>query len=1392
MKNRQYLKKSILLCGTSDGVAFKRTFTIVRKISEGASSICYEAYHGNSGRGVLKEFYPQNAYAMERDKYGQLIHSSEFRDAYEQFLKEEKEYIEPYEMLLAEKQNGDNQDLPTFIPAFEIYHGCDKDGNIVGTTYIWTPDPKLETFDKICDEIHKHPNNNPEHKLVTVLTAIESLTRCICALHSADMIHRDIKPSNFGFIKRGNETLTQTLSMFDINSVCSVYGTTEGLVGTEGYLEPEAGYEVANNQTDIYSIGATLFHAIVVSDEIKTGGYLYRREYYERLHEMVDGSKLILASESNSHPRLRNILTTMLRKCLCERTYRYANCEDLLNDLEIALYYALPSDIARKSRYGEKWILADIEKSLDTNKDRKSLLAIQYHLYEYPLYQHLSEDDSSVNVLVIGFGNYGQKFLDACLQAGQLRNKSLNITVVSDDITDKKIYLSERPELADFFNVDGSLADRDDTYGDITFEITRLERGNQTANADIIQNIMCEHYDNKRPHYVFIALGEDTLNFAAANACKTAVKVFEMACVISYVCEDGQISTEHSAALYPLYVNQDIRKSALHPEIERMAFNTHLVWEKNLNIDYGLIRADFRKTYNHDSCVSSVLSLKYKLYSMGIDLEATGFNEAAHSFKEMLSDKSSRGIKNELIWIEHRRWVTEKLCLGWRRIQNLEECAGGVTKDEKYKRHVCIVRSRPDQKLATEFRSNDNYSKWDKATDSDLSQLDELDRMSVELHRMYGRRAKAAKTHNLLSGNSVSGIRTLIEGDKKAVVAFQEWFTCLKDIWNGDMGKVRLYKGLKTTFLNAIDHLSVERRKAVREQVRAFEAIFYPILASMEYRDWKQDDVAFIDNIPFVLTYTENAYLVIPFATGDNTAIFENVAAPTMVNPARILYLYLVEKKQDLSELQESIPYVAEYMRKKHFKAAIEFVLAYQDVAAPFVNEEAEKEIIRLGRGRIRQVKRIRLNGIDTISAELGSYLKQRSAGKRLFALEKNSTKLSYLLQGAGFYDSFANYRFDANSMKFNALNACEALGYIKKTPYITVTDMAAFRLSSSESSNQPEFFDDYKELWKKYCERSGLWKLLCDILGEYADKNDTLASFKKKIPREKNPEAQEYRYIVPFACNKSIVKIIQYLKEQDILEQGSRSNGYTTDSCEVVIVDRCGYRAEYDKLLSNVYALMLTEAIMLHLNTKTHEVNVGFDNLVVADAQIPGGRLAELSCLMEYFKDKGYVINLTISPDGKMSFTYATRQIKELLTTAGKMLEIYTYHKVKELGKFDDVVSGFEIDWEDTAVKSEFDCILTKGFRTLFVECKARSDIEQEFYFKLASLAEQFGINATAVLVADTQERSFYDNAPINAMQRKRGSMMNVVTIWKPDEISNIGHTLLKVINGTYVSEEE
>lgn len=74
MIERRALKDSVLVCGESDGKRFTRRFKIVKKVSEGAFSLCYEAYHEGSGRGILKEFYPKSAaIAAERNAQGQLF-----------------------------------------------------------------------------------------------------------------------------------------------------------------------------------------------------------------------------------------------------------------------------------------------------------------------------------------------------------------------------------------------------------------------------------------------------------------------------------------------------------------------------------------------------------------------------------------------------------------------------------------------------------------------------------------------------------------------------------------------------------------------------------------------------------------------------------------------------------------------------------------------------------------------------------------------------------------------------------------------------------------------------------------------------------------------------------------------------------------------------------------------------------------------------------------------------------------------------------------------------------------------------------------------------------------------------------------------------------------------
>ena len=1377
--SRTWLKKSVLLCAESDDGRFKRNFYIDRIIDEGASAVCYEAHHRTSGRGVLKEFYPNSVFGLKRDKKGQLIHDLESADDHKRFLKEEKEYLEPYEMLLQIRQSSDDRELATFIPLFEIYHGCDDEGNVVGTTYIWTPEPKLEPFDKICEKIHKHPEESPEYKLFTVLTAIESLTKCICILHGAELLHRDIKPSNFGFENRGNELLTQAISLFDINSVCSVYEKTDERIGTDGFMEMKERNNGANNQTDIYSIGATLFYAIVDTDESKAGGYLYRKEYYNRLHEMVSESRLIQASEANSHPKLKKILTTILQKCLCERSHRYEKCEELLVDLKNALYYLLPFEIAKNVKNDEKWVLKDINSSLDVNTAKNSFLSIQYHLYKYPLYQCCLKEENTIHVLVIGFGNYGQKFLDACLQNGQMIDKKVRVVVVSDDVADKEIYLSERPEMTRFFNIDGSLAEDEEAYGDVFFEVSSLKQSNQTANAAVLQNIMQKHVAGKHPHYVFVALGEDTLNNSVANVCKS---LCDTDCLITYVHENHSVQDRKEDGVFPLYINEDVRNSSLHSEIERMAFNTHLVWEKNLNINFKKVEKDFRKKYYHDSCVSSVLALKYKLHSVGIDLNTTGFADAAHRFQTILSDATKREIKNQLIWIEHRRWVTEKICLGWRGIRNLEDCTDGTTKDERQKRHVCIVRSRPDQRLSDEFMVNNE--KWDTASEKELQLLDDLDRMSVELHRVYRRRAKAIHAKTILSGNIIMGIRSVIEGHTESVIAFQEWFACLTGISNGEREKVYLYEGLKEAFLNALKELSKEKRESVQQQVKAFDMLFYPVRASMEYRIWKQDDVALVDQIPFVLTFTKDAYMVIPYATGNNDILFGNVAAPTIVNPVRILYLYLIEEASDLKELPGTISQITEYMKKKCLRASVDFIIICSNGIEDRMTWNLKNEIKTIGEGRIYQVKTIEADTVDGALTELKTYLKRRSIGREIFAIEKNNTKLSRILQKTEMFNVFSSYWFAQDFLRFEELSNCDMFDYVMKPSYhspqspyyITVTDLMAFQHQRPKTKSQPEFFQDYEVLWEKYLTDRVLWNEFCEKLRDYSQKNDVISSFEKK--EKSSSEVQRIHYILPTVCGRSAAKVLNVLKDQGMIEKGSYVNGRTTDSCDVTIMDRYDYYSEFDRLFSRLDAFV--NADDLSFTTSGKELQVLYDDLKVSDLQFTAETKTKFFDLLEFFKKMDYIINPVITSEGIVRFAFASKQIKELMTNAKTIMQIYLYHKIKNTGRFHDVAMDYSVNIDDGKEERESYFILTKGFRTLFVMFANTEDVTQNTYEKLVELADEFGVNATGVLVANGKEKDY--NNIVNHIPKKD----NITTIWKQEEIQMIDQILVDLMGGT------
>lgn len=1040
MAERVYLNRGDAIRMRADDAA-PITFNIVRRIGDGASCVSYVAFHSATGLGVLKEFYPDTT-LVTRSSDGQLCPVS--IEAGDTCRAAEAEYVRPYEQFMEDQRHGQNERLATFIPQFSIYRGCAADGTTTGTAYVWTAQPELETFDRFCERLHERPEERAGERLYRTLSAIRMLAGCVMTLHEEGFLHRDIKPSNLGFKRDwSGDILPETLQLFDIDTMCR-RPCADGIVGTPDYLDPQvaSGFRMQDEAADLYAVGATLFHAIVITEETRSHQYLYQAGYAARLETMVAESALTQAYKGADRKRLIRLLAQILRRCLCEDSNRYRSGNELYDALGEALLLCMPSasvtiDVADAD---EGWSDAEENTYID------AYWALQYHLYQYPLYQYCDQyplyqycereerKRQILRILVIGSASYVEPFLDVCLQNGQMKEYQLEVVALLTTDGGKEAYLQSRPELQRFFVIDGAPVDdaRDDaSYGSLRFVHIDID----VHDGQALEQLLGQYAVIDGAHYIYIALGDDTQSYKAADRCKSLLQNAGKKASVNYVMENREPVRRRDNVLHPFYIRQDVREFENYTEIERMAWNMHLIWEKNLCVDYESVKNAFRDPYNHGSCVSGVLSMKYKLHSLGIPLTERRLDDVAQLFTLSTLPPLGADNCNHLIWIEHRRWVTEKLCNGWRGIDDLSDCRYGVTKDGKNKRHVCIVRSRPDQMLA-----GYPLDWWDIATDEELSWLDDLDRMSVALHRMYEDNAATCML-DLQNGELVTCIRSYIAGNEQVMCKYDAWLDCMKRIMDGDTGEVRLYKSYVAAFRNSLDAVP-EVKSTVCGLIDGLERLFYPIRGRVEYHDWKQEDVAIIRNIPFILTYTENLCMIIPYMVGDRVAEFDNVAAATMANPSRILYLYDIGDQPDLRQLCQSVSRTAEYMRHQNIRADIELILLSTSSDIQLRSGRIAKDIKAYSAGVFSHVTLLTAESMELLLDALQDNLAEQCAEFAYSASARNDTPLSDVLEQSGFYDAWGEYRFDADRMQFSEVVGCDMLRYINKKPPVSAADM--------------------------------------------------------------------------------------------------------------------------------------------------------------------------------------------------------------------------------------------------------------------------------------------------------------------------------------------------------------
>lgn len=163
---------------------------------------------------------------------------------------------------------------------------------------------------------------------------------------------------------------------------------------------------------------------------------------------------------------------------------------------------------------------------------------------------------------------------------------------------------------------------------------------------------------------------------------------------------------------------------------------------------------------------------------------------------------------------------------------------------------------------------------------------------------------------------------------------------------------------------------------------------------------------------------------------------------------------------------------------------------------------------------------------------------------------------------------------------------------------------------------------------------------------------------------------------------------------------------------------------------------------------------------------------------MLQALREKGFLTSLKIDEKNCVTASIANKKVKGMFAKAGDVLEQYVYHEALKMKWFDDVQTGYMFRWEYEEVSNELDCMLTKGFRSIFVECKSTKDADENYYLTLDSLADHFGIGYKKVLIMVTDVRN--DSYDIHI---SRGKQMDIITISEKAELVRIGERLKEIM---------
>lgn len=1364
------LSKGMQIILNNRNKLYKKEFVIEKVQGQGQSMIAYEAI-ADGKRGLLKELAPQNEGLLFERVNHQLVASGEASAHKLENLK--KQFFEKMEKIdHIRSQNPLMKVLNNYFPDYELFEGDDREDQ-VGTAYYWVPyDPRGQVY---THYLKSHKDNSDLDYVAQVLTIVKSLSDCVKMIHQQGFLHLDLKPDNFLVRTNSNNEADGSIYLFDLSSLYDMSDDNAKVSGTPGYVAPEIEkYHLDPDcSSDIYSLGVILYNSLM---DISDHAYTY--EDYDTLYEKVKNSPLLSAKRGHSYLKLQEVILRLLEKTLnLYQEQRYSCAEDLIKDLDQAI--ASVDDVKYQSE--EEYQQADLRSVMGS------------YLYQHPLDQYVNKDEE-LRLYLIGDSPDLGAFMDMALQAGQMANHRLQIFMIGQ--FDMDAYLDQRSFLKEILHFASKL--------DFMNNKDKYKQLKKSTYADIIvkskhdeQSIIEKMVSKYPPHYIVVGYNEDAVSYKAATNVQTRLKQDAYLCMLSYAHLKKKKQAPDSQLFDQLEINKETLSQSFDSDLLRMALNLHMTWNMGKNNQQGQIMKDFNDPYNRASSIASALTIPYKLRSIGLEMNDL---DALQTLVKTIDDpnmKMDKQIK-KLIQLEHRRWVLEKAIDGYRPPENRD----GYYDDETYKTfvkkldvkdrqkhlHGCMVNSTKKMPLL-DYQADD----WNKQIEKDS--LDPLDTLSVKFYQAICHKID----EDPLDVHDNEYVKLI---DKQLTDQAKNQFAalcyCMNQICQESMAHpvyTKQYGQYVQAFKDSLKGQDYEDQ--VLNLYQNIDKKMKLYLKRNKPVDYKKLDVDIIRNLPFIISNRPFPSLTLALETkGNATQLYKNVASATVLLPKSIDYLCEADFAH-VNDVDSTMNKIMNYLESLQVDSKVHVQIKTCD---PKCREAFEKDLQSNIKYTYDFVEAFDLSVNEDTLYDLSTSL--------YHSIYKDSQWLKSLEE-----KDIPLFEYDAATQLFHPIQGCEYLTYNIYHPELRLKDVLSMNALLRMDYLSPTLANVYQQLWTIYTGLKDEQKLDDLYSKDQATKEKAINKYKESVANYM--ATCEYLRDAYSLCNRVGVFMI------DSNRNGNKEYDLTSDSkpifmrlCEMLYEafpetfsftekSQKGYthkiciHAEesfltvlnkaYDKIKdpSNTWTdpdLLVSEELLTSAGKRLEVYYHGRD-LQCDLSRIPKKNEEGVKQVLNRLKQNGF-LNQYSKSNNFISFKFASPELIDVLTKKGEILEVYTYYKCKEMNYFDDLSSSITFKIKDADVMNEMDCLMTKGQRTIFVECKSTEKLEQDYYFKLKYLADAYGVEPIPVLVSN--QYKFEEKQVENERQETRGNTMGIMTISDPKKIMHIGETIKNIIENS------